>query len=119
MSHSAIHPGRPTLERKNESFGFCALRALGMGLAVGSIAACSATPAPGGGSGGSSGSGGASSGPCDVTGANVVCHSKPIVTITSGADTRRVYWNNPVGAAPSAGFPAVILYQGSFFGPSV
>ncbi|HMJ16354.1 MAG TPA: prolyl oligopeptidase family serine peptidase [Polyangiaceae bacterium] len=81
------------------------------------ITACGAPPP--GGTGGAGGSSGASGARCDVTQANIVCRSKPIVTIATGADSRRVYWNDPLTAAPASGWPAVVLYQGSFFGPSV
>jgi poly(3-hydroxyoctanoate) depolymerase len=83
---------------------------------LGFAAGCGPAPAPGG----SGGAGGTGSEPrCDSTASNILCRSKPIVTITTGADARRIYWNDPQGVAPSAGWPAVVLYQGSFFGPSV
>lgn len=50
---------------------------------------------------------------CTVTDAAVTC--APRIDSVKGRD---VYWQQPLGAAPAAGWPAVILYQGSFFGPS-
>jgi predicted esterase len=73
--------------------------------------------AGGAGSGGAGGSGGFGS-PCTLTQATVKCVSEPVVTITSGADARRVWWAVPEGDAPAAGFPAVLLFQGSLFGPA-
>src|SRR5689334_8597525 len=62
--------------------------------------------------------GDAGAAPCMVTATEVECRSEPIAVVASGTDSRRVYWARPLGAAPSAGFPSVILFQGSFFGPS-
>jgi poly(3-hydroxybutyrate) depolymerase len=56
--------------------------------------------------------------PCAITSSTAECHSSPIVTITTGTDSRRVYWARPVTEAPPAGHPTVILFQGSFFGPA-
>lgn len=106
-------------EHTHDSPGFWVVERLVIGLAVAAGTACGATPPQGGGSGGSGGTAGSGGAPCEVTSATVLCRSKPIVSITNGADTRRVYWNAPVGTAPSAGWPAAILYQGSFFGPAV
>jgi poly(3-hydroxybutyrate) depolymerase len=39
----------------------------------------------------------------------------PIITSLLGRD---VYWQTPSSPAPAAGYPAVIVYQGSFFPPS-
>lgn len=39
----------------------------------------------------------------------------PIITPLLGRD---VYWQFPSSPAPAAGFPAVVIYQGSFFAPS-
>jgi poly(3-hydroxybutyrate) depolymerase len=58
-------------------------------------------------------------GPCTITDQAALCASQPIVTIVNGTDTRRVYWNEPTGTPSAAGRPAVILYQGSIYGPSL
>jgi dienelactone hydrolase len=58
-------------------------------------------------------------GACTVTAAAARCNSLPVVTITDSADMRTVYWAQPTGAAPAGGWPAVVLYQGTGFGPSV
>jgi poly(3-hydroxyoctanoate) depolymerase len=77
------------------------------------------------GGGGSSGGGGAGAmidggvDACTITADAASCSTRPIVTITNGGDARRIYWNTPPGEAPSAGFPAVVLYQGSIYGPSL
>ncbi len=39
----------------------------------------------------------------------------PVITKVLSRD---VYWQSPSGPAPAAGFPAIIVYQGSFFAPS-
>lgn len=39
----------------------------------------------------------------------------PVITPVLSRD---VYWQSPSGRAPAAGFPAIIVYQGSFFAPS-
>jgi len=54
-----------------------------------------------------------------VTPQAAICHSRSIVSVTDDADARPVYWAEPPAAAPTSGRPAVILYQGSFFGPAV
>lgn len=78
--------------------------------------ACGPTPAPGG----TGGAGGTSADVrCETTATSVLCRSKPVVTITSGADARRIYWNDPTPPVPSSGWPTVIVYQGSIFGPSL
>jgi poly(3-hydroxybutyrate) depolymerase len=59
------------------------------------------------------------SAPCTVTAQAAICHPTSIVNVTDDAESRPVYWARPLGAAPAAGRPAVILYQGSFFGPAV
>jgi predicted esterase len=58
-------------------------------------------------------------GACTVTAAAAQCNSLPVVTIMDSADTRTVYWAMPAGNAPAGGWPAVVLYQGTGFGPSV
>ena len=61
---------------------------------------------------------GDASSPCIVTSTDALCHSQPVVTITNGSDARRVYWAGPAAPAPEGGRPAVILYQGTGFGPA-
>jgi hypothetical protein len=61
--------------------------------------------------------GGAS--PCTVTDTAAMCVSAPILTITNGADARRIYWNAPPGEPAPSGFAVVILFQGSVYGPSM
>ena len=54
---------------------------------------------------------------CTVTAAAVTCSHESTSFPVNGL-TRDVYWQTPTTAAPVAGFPAVVVYQGSFFGPS-
>ncbi|MFT3923247.1 MAG: hypothetical protein QM778_12005 [Myxococcales bacterium] len=54
-------------------------------------------------------------GACTVTPDAARCDSQPVVSVTD----RSVFWAKPVRNAPPGGYPAVILYQGSFFGPTV
>jgi pimeloyl-ACP methyl ester carboxylesterase len=58
-------------------------------------------------------------GPCTITPVAAQCNSLPAVTVTDAADSRLVYYAQPVGAAPAGGWPAVVLYQGTGFGPAV
>jgi poly(3-hydroxyoctanoate) depolymerase len=39
----------------------------------------------------------------------------PVITQITARD---VYWQTPSSPAPAAGFPAIVVYQGSFFAPS-
>lgn len=55
---------------------------------------------------------------CVITNARARCQSRTIEEIGAANDLRKVYWARPTQAAPNAGYPAVILYQGSYFGPS-
>lgn len=50
---------------------------------------------------------------CTVTEEEVVC--PPRIDTVGG---REVYWQQPLGEAPDAGWPVVLVYQGSFFGPA-
>ena len=93
------------------------MRAIAVAAIV--VWACSAAAGCGGSSGaGAVPSGGDAGGPCTVTAASAICHTQPVVTITNGSDARRVYWAGPAAAAPPGGRPAVILYQGTGFGPA-
>ena len=65
-----------------------------------------------------SGSGTANSA-CTITSDNAICHTQPIVSVTYGSSTRRVWWATPSGTAPSTGWPAVVLYQGTNGGPTL
>jgi predicted esterase len=58
-------------------------------------------------------------GACTITDQTALCPSKSIVSITNGTDTRRIYWNTPADGPPAGGWPAVVLYQGSIYGPSL
>jgi predicted esterase len=59
-------------------------------------------------------------GPCAITPESARCDSEPIATLdATGSDPRRVYWARPTRAAPARGYPAVVLYQGSIYGPSL
>ena len=65
---------------------------------------------------------GADTGPLDLAGGSARCtvsdasvNCTPIITQVMSRD---VYWQFPASAAPAAGFPAVLVYQGSFFAPS-
>lgn len=54
---------------------------------------------------------------CTVSAEQVVCEARRATVPVNGL-TRDVYWRPPEGAAPDGGWPAVFVYQGSFFGPS-
>jgi poly(3-hydroxybutyrate) depolymerase len=54
---------------------------------------------------------------CTVTPDAVTCAAR-ITTLTAGTASRDVYWQTPITAPPAAGYPVVIVYQGSFFAPS-
>jgi pimeloyl-ACP methyl ester carboxylesterase len=58
-------------------------------------------------------------GPCTITAMAARCDSLPIVTVTDSADSRAVYWAQPLGSAPQGGWPAAVLFQGTGFGPAV
>lgn len=51
-------------------------------------------------------------GDCVVTAAQVVCEPRHATV-----GEREVYWRAPAGVAPAGGWPAVFVYQGSFYGP--
>ena len=54
---------------------------------------------------------------CTVTDAAVTC-SHQVTALPVNGLTRDVFWQTPTSTPPAAGFPAVVIYQGSFFGPS-
>ncbi len=88
------------------------------GVAFAGLVACGTAACGGSGTAGLAAQGSDGGGPCTITDASAICHSQPVVTITNGSDMRRVYWAGPAGAAPRSGRPAVILYQGTGFGPA-
>jgi poly(3-hydroxybutyrate) depolymerase len=49
---------------------------------------------------------------CTVSDASVDC--TPVISTVGG---RQVYWQAPLGTPPAAGWPAVVVYQPSYFGP--
>jgi dipeptidyl aminopeptidase/acylaminoacyl peptidase len=53
---------------------------------------------------------------CDVSAARVICDPE-ISTITAGNATREIYWQTPASPPPAAGYPLVVVFQGSFYGP--
>jgi dienelactone hydrolase len=55
---------------------------------------------------------------CEVVNTQARCASRTIEMIGAASDKRRVYWARPTKPAPTSGYPAVILYQGSYFGPA-
>lgn len=60
----------------------------------------------------------ATASPCVVTSTRARCNSQPVQRIGVSDDVRRVYWARPSEPAPAQGYPAVILYQGSFLSPA-
>ncbi|AKV04502.1 Dipeptidyl aminopeptidase/acylaminoacyl-peptidase [Labilithrix luteola] len=55
---------------------------------------------------------------CKVTPTSVSCEHN-VTKLTAGTATRDVYWQTPTTPPPAAGYPVVVLYQGSFAGPSL
>jgi poly(3-hydroxyoctanoate) depolymerase len=55
---------------------------------------------------------------CVIAASVARCQSQPVQQIGVASDVRRVYWAEPTTAAPAGGYPAVILYQGTGYGPS-
>jgi poly(3-hydroxyoctanoate) depolymerase len=51
---------------------------------------------------------------CTFSSGSVNC--PPVITPVMSRD---VYWQSPSSPPPAAGFPAIIIYQGSFFSPAV
>ena len=86
------------------------------------LPACSSSPATAGADGGdATGDATRDAAPgtrrCTVTVAAVTCSHESTSFPVNGL-TRDVYWQTPTTAAPATGFPAVVVYQGSFFGPA-
>lgn len=54
---------------------------------------------------------------CTVTPDAVTC-TAVISHLTVGTANRDVYWQTPVTPPPANGYPVVVLFQGSFLGPS-
>jgi poly(3-hydroxybutyrate) depolymerase len=54
---------------------------------------------------------------CTVTPDAVTCSART-TTLTAGTASREVFWQTPATTPPPAGYPVVVVYQGSFFGPS-
>lgn len=54
--------------------------------------------------------------PCSASETEITCAPR-IDTIPVNGLLREVFWQAPAGDAPAAGRPAVIVFQGSFFGP--
>lgn len=56
---------------------------------------------------------------CVVTATSVYCDHNVTPLHVSVTVNRDIYWQTPLGAPPAGGWPVVVLYQGSFFGPSL
>jgi len=54
---------------------------------------------------------------CTVSATSVAC-THNITHLVAGSDARDVYWQTPSTPAPAGGYPIVVLFQGSFGGPS-
>ena len=61
----------------------------------------------------------ATSSRCTITETTVACTHTVTPLKASPAITRDVYWQTPLTARPAKGYPAVIVYQGSFAGPAL
>lgn len=66
---------------------------------------------------GTAGPGDAGAPPRCVVSADAVSCSANLTTLTAGTASRDVYWQTPLAAPPPGGYPVVVLFQGSFFGP--
>ena len=55
---------------------------------------------------------------CKVTAESVFC-THNVTPLTAGTARRDVYWQTPLTPAPPGGYPVVVMYQGSFAGPSL
>jgi len=56
---------------------------------------------------------------CQVSAESVVCEHQIQSIVAGPTIIRDVYWQSPLGEAPPGGWPAVVIYQGSFFGPAI
>ena len=56
---------------------------------------------------------------CTVTETTVSCTHNITSLKASPTVVRDVYWQSPLRAKPASGYPAVIVYQGSFGGPAL
>jgi len=73
----------------------------------------------GAGGAGAGGAGGEVSSRCIVSSEEVACpYEKQSVPAQAGIP-RDVFWQVPLGAPPADGFPVVLLFQGSFYGPAL
>jgi poly(3-hydroxyoctanoate) depolymerase len=59
----------------------------------------------------------AASSRCSVTAERVTCEHE-ITKVGVGSDLRDVYWQTPTSRPPPSGYPVVLVYQGTSFGPS-
>ncbi|MBX3248659.1 MAG: hypothetical protein KF901_15895 [Myxococcales bacterium] len=50
---------------------------------------------------------------CDVSAARITC-AQETATLDAGGFSRTLYFQTPLGAAPAAGWPAVLLFHGAF-----
>lgn len=55
---------------------------------------------------------------CKVTDTSVSC-THVVTRLVAGTAARDVYWQTPATPPPAGGYPVVVLYQGSYFGPSI
>jgi pimeloyl-ACP methyl ester carboxylesterase len=56
---------------------------------------------------------------CRVSATSVYCEHQVTSFQASATEIRDVYWQTPTTAAPAAGYPVVLVYQGSLFAPSL
>lgn len=87
------------------------------GVSIGDAASADATSAAEGGHGDVD-AGPSIAAACDLSTSKARCTAEEILTVGASNDLRKVYYARPTTPEPSAGYPAVFLYQGSFFGPS-
>jgi pimeloyl-ACP methyl ester carboxylesterase len=55
---------------------------------------------------------------CTQTDARIRCTSRDVIELGQAGDLRKVYWAQPSSPPPAGGYPTVLLFQGSYFGPS-
>jgi len=53
---------------------------------------------------------------CETTATSITC---PKTTVELGPWQRDVHWQVPLGVAPAGGWPAVLMFQGSFFSAEI